>query len=64
MDLELVNFTLEKNEMIASKKLNASTGLYSSYICKPLPVQEDGGMFTSQIVPPLKKAHSTPEWGQ
>ena len=22
------------------------------------------GMFTSQIVRPLKKAHSTPEWGQ
>ena len=68
MDPELVNFTLERNEMIASKKLNSSTGLYSSYICKPLLVQEDGsaktatvGMFTSQIVLPLKKGHCTPE---
>ena len=42
MDPELFNFTLERNEMIASKKLNSSTGLYSSYICKPSPVQEDG----------------------
>ena len=46
MDPELVNFTLERNEMIASKKLNSSTGLYSSYICKPSPVQEDGSAKT------------------
>ena len=46
MDPDLVNFTLERNEMIASKKLNASTGLYSSYICKPSPVQEDGSAKT------------------
>ena len=46
MDPELVNFTLERNEMIASKKLNASTGLYSSCICKPSPVQEDGSAKT------------------
>ena len=46
MKPEFVNFTLERNEMIASKKLNSSTGLYSSYICKPSPVQEDGSAKT------------------
>ena len=50
MNPELVNFTLERNEMIASKKLNASTGLYSSYICRPSPVQEDGSPNTCNCV--------------
>ena len=32
MDPQLVNSTLECNETISSKKLNTSTGLYSSFI--------------------------------
>ena len=42
MDLQLVNLTLECNEIISSKKLNTSTGLYSSFICKPSPFNPDG----------------------
>ena len=42
MDLQLVNSTLECNEITSSKKLNTSTGLYSSFICKPSPFNPDG----------------------
>ena len=42
MDPQLVNSTLECNEIISSKKLNTSTGLYSSFICKPSPFNPDG----------------------
>ena len=42
MDPQLVNSTLECNEIISSKKLNTSTGLYSLFICKPSPFNPDG----------------------
>ena len=42
MDLQLVNSTLEHNEIISSKKLNTSTGLYSSFIYKLSQFNPDG----------------------
>ena len=42
MDPQLVNSTLECNEIISSKKLNTSTGLYSLFIFKPSPFNPDG----------------------
>ena len=42
MDLQLVNSKLECDEIISSKKLNTSTGSYSSFICKPSLFNPDG----------------------
>ena len=42
MDPQLVNSTLECNEIISSRKLNTSTGLYCLFICKPSKCNEDG----------------------
>ena len=42
MDPELVNATLQRNELISARKLNPSTGLYCSFICKPSPFNPDG----------------------
>ena len=42
MDPELVNATLQRNELISARKLNPSTGLYCSFICKPSPFNPNG----------------------
>ena len=44
-----INSMLERNEVITSKKLNAATGLYSPFICKPSPVLIDGSHVSVEI---------------
>ena len=71
MDPEMVNATLQRNELISARKLNPSTGLYCSFICKPshliqMVQQSPVCVVTNMLkaVQLLKKGHSTPDWAQ
>ena len=71
MDPELVNATLQRNELISARKLNPSTGLYcflyaSHHHLTQMVQQSPVCVVTNMLkaVQLLKKGHSTPDWAQ